>query len=40
MFQARSSEPIATRDKSEPEYEALLADSVGLALLLVLDLLR
>lgn len=30
-------EPIASQDESDPEYEALLADSVGLALLVVLD---
>ena len=30
-------EPIALPDESDPEHEALLADSVGLALLVVLD---
>lgn len=35
---AQVSEPIASRaDGSDPEHEALLADSVGLALLVVLD---
>jgi RNA polymerase sigma factor (sigma-70 family) len=48
MLQARSSrpqppadpdlpEPLADPAESDPEYEALLADSVGLALLVVLD---
>ena len=35
---AHLSEPVASReDGSDPEHEALLADSVGLALLVVLD---
>src|SRR5262245_19175213 len=33
----RLPEPIAAPGESDPEYEALLADSVGLALLVVLD---
>jgi RNA polymerase sigma-70 factor (ECF subfamily) len=48
MLQARTSrpqpltdpklpEPIANRGESDPEHEALLADSIGLALLIVLD---
>jgi RNA polymerase sigma-70 factor (ECF subfamily) len=48
MLQARSSrpqptadpapaEPVATSAESDPEHQALLADSVGLALLVVLD---
>ena len=32
-------EPIANTEGSDPEHEALLADSVGLALLVVLDML-
>ena len=35
---AQASEPVAPRGRgSDPEYEALLADSVGLALMVVLD---
>ena len=30
-------EPVADRDESDPEYQALLADSVGFALMVVLD---
>jgi RNA polymerase sigma factor (sigma-70 family) len=30
-------EPVADRDESDPEYQALLAESVGLALMVVLD---
>jgi len=33
----RLPEPVAATGESDPEYEALLADSVGLALLVVLD---
>ena len=36
-FTTDAPEPVATTDGSSPEQEALLADSVGLALLVVLD---
>jgi RNA polymerase sigma-70 factor (ECF subfamily) len=36
----RLPDPIITRDESDPESEAILADSVGLALLIVLDTLE
>ncbi|MEO3930396.1 sigma-70 family RNA polymerase sigma factor [Micromonosporaceae bacterium B7E4] len=34
---ARTVEPVATSDQADPEREAMLADSVGLALLVVLE---
>jgi RNA polymerase sigma-70 factor, ECF subfamily len=34
---AQTPEPVASREHGDPEHEALLADSVGLALLVVLD---
>jgi RNA polymerase sigma factor (sigma-70 family) len=34
---AQTPEPVASRESGDPEHEALLADSVGLALLVVLD---
>ncbi|MDW5325216.1 sigma-70 family RNA polymerase sigma factor [Plantactinospora sp. KLBMP9567] len=36
-FDARTVEPVATSDQADPEREAMLADSVGLALLVVLE---
>ncbi|MBE1489932.1 sigma-70 family RNA polymerase sigma factor [Plantactinospora soyae] len=37
---ARTVEPVATADRTDPEQQALLADSVGLALLVVLETLN